>query len=120
LTEDIKSIARKLSPEKRNETKFVLISIDPERDSVEKLKNYFQAHKLDGNWTLLTGSKSAVRELAAALGVQYNKRSNGDFNHSNLITLLDEEGVVLTQLQGLGADQQEFVKALESVAKRGP
>jgi len=96
---------------------FVLISIDPERDTPEALKAYAEKMNMDDSaWTLLTGSPDNVLELAALLGVRYRKMADGEFAHSNIITVLDAQGAIVYQQNGLGADltreTAEFVVSL--------
>lgn len=96
---------------------FVLISIDPERDTPEALKAYAEKMNMDDSaWTLLTGSPDNVLELAALLGVRYRKMADGEFAHSNIITVLDAQGEIVYQQNGLGVDltreTAEFVVSL--------
>lgn len=88
-----------------HETAFVLISIDPERDSVGALATY--AEKMDMStprWNLLTGSADDIQEMAALLGVRYRKMADGEFAHSNIVTVLNEQGTIVYQQKGLGSD----------------
>lgn len=112
LTADMKAIARKLPAGETDKVRFVLASIDPKRDSIAQLKAFSEKNKLGPNWTLLTGTDRSVRELAAALGVQYKQEKNGEFQHSNTITLLDDQGLVKVQIQGLGSDHAELLSSL--------
>jgi protein SCO1/2 len=63
---------------------------------------------------LFHGGANSVRELAAVLGLRYKQDENGDFDHSNVIFLLDKDGVVRSQQLGLKGDAHDFEqKALE-------
>jgi protein SCO1/2 len=99
------------------EVGFVLISIDPERDTPAALKAYARKMNLDeSDWILLTGSPDDVLELAALLGVRYRKMADGEFAHSNIITVLNVQGEIVYQQNGLGADltaeTAEFVSSM--------
>ena len=92
---------------------FTIISIDPERDTPATLKAY--ADKMDLNpasWTLLTSKSDNVLELAALLGVRYRALPGGEFAHSNIISVLDETGVLVHQQNGLGPDLTENTIAM--------
>jgi len=96
---------------------FVIISIDPERDTPEALKEYATKMDLDESaWTLLTGEPDDVLELAALFGVRYRKMADGEFAHSNIITVLNRQGRIVYQQNGLGADltaeTAEFVSSM--------
>jgi protein SCO1 len=105
LVEDMKRIESEIPAEELDDYKFVLISIDPERDTPEKLKEFATIRSIDLNrWTLLTGKEDDIMELAAITGFKYKKESDGQFSHSNIINILNEEGEVLFQHQGLNQD----------------
>jgi protein SCO1/2 len=93
---ELKRIAA-LEPDAR----FVLVSLDPQRDDEQRLASYAAERALDpSRWTLLTGSDADVRDLAATLGVRYRRVTADDLAHSNLITLLDREGRIVRQTSG--------------------
>jgi len=71
---------------------FVLVSMDPERDSPARLAEYAKQRKLSPRWTLLSGGPSAVRELAAVLGVKYRSVSPTEIVHTSALTILDANG----------------------------
>jgi protein SCO1/2 len=112
LTADMKHIASQIPPASKDQVHFVLASIDPARDKVGDLKKFAERQKLGPEFSIITGSQNGVRALAATLGVQYVQDKKGDFQHSNLITLLDEQGVVKVQVQGLGADVSQLIHAI--------
>jgi protein SCO1 len=92
---------------------YLLLSMDPERDTPEVLKAYAQKEGLDPHrWTLLRGDADAVREIAAVLGVRYKQNPDGGFAHSNLITLLDRHGAIRHRLKGLGAEPGPLIAAI--------
>lgn len=83
----------------------VLVSIDPERDTPERLATYAESTRLDPDrWTLLNGSDDQILELSVLLGVQYRATDDGEFAHTNALILLNEIGAPLLRLVGLDAD----------------
>ena len=85
----------------------VLVSLDPARDTPGRLAAYATEHGLDATrWTLLGGTDDNVRELAATLGIRYQRVSPTELAHSNAITLLDAAGAVRhTQPTLAGTDE---------------
>ena len=84
-------------------TGFVLVSIDPARDTPERLREFAAGSLLSPDrWTLLTGSDDDLLELAAVLGVRYRRVADDDFMHSNVLTVLDAEGRIIHRQLGLG------------------
>lgn len=112
LTSDMKSIYKNMGS-KKDQVNYVLISFDTERDSPERLKEFAKEMGLDSNWTLLRGSEQSVRTLSVLMNVQYEKDMEGNFSHSNLVTILDNKGVLKFQKEGLGADHQETLNVLQ-------
>jgi protein SCO1 len=100
---DMKRIEDELG--RRDDVGFVLVSIDPERDTPARLAEFATGARLDpARWTLLQGDEGDILELAALLGVQYRRMADGEFIHSNLLTVLDRTGQVVHRQLGLGAD----------------
>jgi protein SCO1 len=86
---------------KHADVQLVLVSLDPDRDSPTRLADYARERGLSpARWTLLTGSASDVRDLAATIGVRYRRISADDLAHSNILTLLDGDGIVARQGTG--------------------
>lgn len=93
----------------------VLVSIDPERDTPERLANYAEGTRLDPErWTLLNGSDEQILELSVLLGIQYRATGDGDFAHTNALILLDEHGTPTFRLDGLEAEVGPILDRLEA------
>ncbi len=113
---DLRAIDAALPAGLRDAAHWLLVSFDDVRDTPAALREYSLREGLDpSRWTLLHGSASAVRELAAALGVSYARDANGDFSHGNAITVLDRAGAIAHQSRGLGADATATAAAIARV-----
>lgn len=116
LVNDMLKMENSLPINKKNNYRFILVSIDPERDTPAKLKIYAKEHGLDlSRWTLLTGKSDDIMELAALLGFKYKKDEKGNYSHSNIITLLNEKGEIAHQHVGLNQDIAETVNQLRNL-----
>lgn len=92
---------------------FVLASMDPERDTPGKLAEFARRAGLDAErWTLLGAADDDVLELAAVLGVQYRRLPDGEFTHSNILTVLDANGEIVHRQLGLGEGSAETAAAV--------
>lgn len=109
---DLLAVQARLTPEQRERTVFVLVSFDTARDTTEVLAQYRAQRGLDAHWILLRGTDDAVRELAALVGVKYKQEADGSFAHSNLFTVLNAQGEIIHQRQGLKGGLDEAVAAL--------
>lgn len=109
ILQDMKAIEKDLHSRGIEDVNFVMVSIDPARDTPERLQAFYEENKLLSDWTLLTGDAESVMELAAVLGVRYKTIGKTDFSHSNLITILDFNGEIVHRQEGLGVDPSETV-----------
>lgn len=98
---------------------FVLVSIDPKRDTPQKLKSFARQYNLGSEWLLLHGSEPDVRELSALLGVQYKQTSATEFSHSNILTVLNGKGEIIHQQIGLGVHAEETIAVIKKVLRAG-
>jgi cytochrome oxidase Cu insertion factor (SCO1/SenC/PrrC family) len=114
LITDLHRIESELPPAIRSDLRIVLVSFDPDRDTPEALRALAQAHDADASrWRFLRAPGDTVREVAAVLGIRYRRLSDGSFNHSSVITLLDRSGVVLTRIEGIGQPHRDLLERLE-------
>ena len=116
LVSDMTKIRESLPAEIRDNVALVLVSFDVERDTPEALHQYKTERMMDDQWTLLHGNDDAVSELAALLGVKYKRENNGMYSHSNLITILNSEGEITHQREGLKGGLEETARAVVDVA----
>jgi protein SCO1/2 len=118
LIRDAQALDESLEPGARAQVRYVLVSLDPDRDSAEALAKVVALYGLDERWTLVRVPSSDVRSVAAVLGVRYRPTSDGGMNHSSILTLVDREGVVVAQSEGLGVDRTALVAAIHRVASK--
>lgn len=112
LVSDMQRLRQTLPENARARAQFVLVSFDPARDTPAALKAYRERAALDAGWTLLHGDANAVQELAMLLGIKYKQDARGQFSHSNLITVLNDQGEIAFQRAGLMGDVSEAAKAV--------
>ena len=121
IVEDMRRIEGELSESEREGVTFALFSFDPERDAPGALAAYRKQRSLgDRGWQLFTGATDDILELAAVLGVKYKKDGHGGYSHSNIITVLDAEGVVKHQQVGVRQHPAVSVAALRMLADPPP
>lgn len=118
VIDSIRSIERRLSPAERQRIGFVLVSMDPERDSPEALARLMTERRLDAaRWQLLQPRAGDLRALAGILGIRYRLLADGEFNHTTSLVLLDSDGRILSRTEKLGADSDPaFMEAVRRAA----
>jgi protein SCO1 len=118
LVADMKSIESKVKDQVKQQVKYVLVSIDPETDTPERLKSFAKENQMDDDqWIFLQGTIENTREFAAVLAVKYKQISPMDFSHSNIISVFNQQGELVNQQEGLGVDNNETVAAIIQLAK---
>jgi protein SCO1/2 len=113
VLDDIKAILGDLPPEAAKAVRVTVVSFDSERETPETLKDFYTKKGLDSRWSLLRGDSAAVSTLAAALGVRY-KKVGEEYIHSNIIFLVDANGVVRAKKEGLKTSRVDFVSQVKT------
>jgi protein SCO1/2 len=118
IVESARAVQRGLPEQDRARVGFVLVTMDPARDTPETLAKVQRERHLDlTSWTLIQPAAADVRSLAAILGVRYRALADGEFNHTTTLVLLDAEGRVLARTEKIGAaGDPEFVDAARAAA----
>ncbi|HZJ36287.1 MAG TPA: SCO family protein [Gillisia sp.] len=84
----------------------VSITIDPEHDTPQVLKEYAQEHKVTNpNWNFLTGDRKVIYDMAnIGFGIFADEDETvpGGFAHSGLFALIDKEGYVRSREDKFG------------------
>ena len=114
LVADMRNLESKIAEEDLDKLKFVLVSIDPEYDTPDRMKAFAKENRMEeDHWLFLRGDEETTMEFAAVLAVNYKRISPIDFTHSNIISVFDEEGVLVHQREGLGVDNGETLTAIQ-------
>lgn len=118
LVADMRNIEAKVKKEATQPVKYILVSIDPETDTPERLNAFAIENQMDSEqWVFLQGSEENTREFANILAVKYKEISPLDFSHSNIISVFNQEGVMEHQQEGLGVDNKATVEKIIELAK---
>lgn len=117
LVNDMQRLRASLPEAIRAKAQFVLVSFDTARDTPAALRAFRERMSLDSSWTLLRGDDSTVQDLAMLLGVKFKQDARGQFAHSNLITILNQEGEIAHQHAGLNGDISEAARAVSALLK---
>ena len=109
LTDNMARVQDKLGAAFGPQIAFVSITVDPERDTPEVLKQYAQNFDADlKGWSFLTGDPATVHEVGRKYGVIARKTADGDVDHTLLTSLVDPNGILRVQYIGAGFDLEEF------------
>lgn len=114
LIADMRNIAQQIPDTKTNQIQYVFVSIDPEVDTPERLKEFAIDNQMNSEeWMFLRGTEEDTREFAAVLAMSYKRISPIDFSHSNIISVFNRQGELIHQREGLSVDSKETVAAIQ-------
>ena len=114
LISTIRLTESKLSDENRAALRVLTISIDPERDTPEKLRETMKRHNIDdARWSMVRPKPGDLRTIAGVFGVRYKQLPEGEFNHTTRIILLDRDGTQVASTEQLGRHDPAFLEAIE-------
>jgi protein SCO1/2 len=93
-------------------------TVDPQRDSVAKLKSYADQHGVKSGWLLLTGNKISLYKFARTdlmIDATDGDGGPGDFIHSERLVLIDP----LRRIRGYyqGTDEKEIKRLIHDIDK---
>ena len=119
LISTIQLTESKLSAEDRADLRVLTISIDPERDTPEKLLETLERHSVDRDrWSMVRSDPDDLRTIAGVFGVRYKQLPDGEFNHTTRIVLLDRDGVQVASTEQLGRHDATFLEAIKISVKK--
>ena len=109
LTAKLMGIQRRLAGQTDRGISFVAITVDPERDTPDVLKEYAERYQADvSTWAFLTGNPTVIREVANAYGVAYRGIADQEIDHTFLTSIVDQQGVIRVQYLGTRFSADEF------------
>jgi protein SCO1 len=115
----IKRLESHLHALSRERLEIDLISLDPDRDTPQKLKATAKSRTVDElRWHLYRTSTISVIQIATLLGVQYRRLPDGEFDHSSTLVLLDTKGRILAKSEATGIEDQKFIIAVARALAR--
>jgi protein SCO1 len=113
IIDTVRTTERELTPQQRAGLRVLLVSVDPQRDTVAALSELAQTRHIDTKrWTLARADAATVRNIAALLNVQYRQLPGGEFNHSTTIVLLSPQGEIEVSSATLGHADPELLAKL--------
>lgn len=111
----------RLTQEERSRVHFVAITIDPNRDTSDRLKAFMAERDLTANhWTLLTGSIVDVAKVADAFEVVARPGAGGDFVHNSVYIVIDGDGIDRVEFHGAATPAQAVADEVMALLREPP
>lgn len=109
LTDKMAQVQDSLGDQFGRDIVFVSITVDPQRDTPEVLKQYAESFGANPRgWYFLTGAADAIDSVLQSYGVYARQTQTGDFDHTFLTSLIDSQGNLRVQYLGYRFDPEEF------------
>lgn len=119
LVADMRNIEKKIPKELSDKVQYIMVSIDPEVDTPERLKAFAKENQMDNEkWLFLRSNDEQTREFSAVLAVNYKRISPMDFSHSNIISVFNAEGELAFQQEGLEVNNDNTVSKIKEEAAK--
>jgi protein SCO1/2 len=114
---ELKLMWDSLDEAQRSRTQVVLITVDPERDTPQRLADYVSA--FDPAFLGMTGTEEEIQTVAAQFGIFFEKQpgtpeTGYEVEHMSYVTIVDPEGYVRMVLspEATGQDMAADLKVL--------
>jgi protein SCO1 len=116
LTPMMSFVQDRLGADFGQEIVFISITVDPERDTPQVLKEYAQAFGANpAGWFFVTGAPDVIRDVTRRYGVFAAKAADGNIDHTFLTSVIDPRGVLRVQYLGVRFDPEELRRDLLSL-----
>lgn len=108
-----------LPEELRAQVSIVAVTLDPEHDSPDKLKQAAELHRVEAPlWRLVTGAPHEVNRILDQLSIsRITDPETAEIGHTNLFALIDRQGHIAYRLTLGGGQDHWLQEALESLAR---
>jgi protein SCO1/2 len=92
ITAKFREVSRSLDDEP-TDVALVAVTVDPERDTVERLREYTASVGMDGRWHFLTGERSVLEHVWSSYGIGVTHSAHDHMiGHTDAVYLIDPEG----------------------------
>lgn len=109
-------IIAELTPAEREQLTLVGITIDPTRDTPERLKAFLAERGLDARrWQLLTGTLAEATKVAEDYGIAAKPSPFGDLVHNSVYILIDASGIERVELHGIATPREEILNEVRAM-----
>ncbi len=104
--------------DEEDEVQVLFVTIDPERDDEETLKNYVPY--FNKSFIGLTGTPEEIKEVTDSFGVYYVKEETGSgdgyfMGHTSSVYLLDKDGKIIMRYPQSKMEPGEIAKDLKRI-----
>ena len=120
MTLNMRNVQNQLEKDCLNDVQLLSFTVDPKRDSINRLKEYSTSYEInDNNWNFLTGNQSAIYKLGVngyLVPNQEDALAPGGFLHSEKMILIDKKGRIRGYYDGTDSENtHEIVQHIKQL-----
>ena len=94
----------------------LLVGFDVENDTAENLKRFSKRYASGRGGIRFAGSDApTIKALTERTGFFFKKNDDGWFDHMDMVTIVDKNGVIYRQIYGIRASGDELVRTLREL-----
>ena len=113
MTLNMRDVQTQLEKDCLNNVELLSFTVDPKRDSIDRLKEYSTSYETkDNNWSFLTGKQNEIYELGVngyLVPNQEDALAPGGFLHSEKMILIDKKGRIRGYYDGTNSDNTDII-----------
>lgn len=118
LVQTLSSVERHLSDGEKQRVRFIGVTVDPVRDTPQKLKTFLKERGLnEARWQLLTGSAAKMTQVATDYGIVVRPAPAGDLVHNSVFIVIDPAGVERVEFHGAATPVAAIAEAVRLALK---
>ncbi|HMK70005.1 MAG TPA: SCO family protein, partial [Xanthobacteraceae bacterium] len=95
VIEQLREVYSDLSAEKRSKLVLLSISVDPVRDTTERLADLWRGEGAFEHWIVARPAAASVDRVTRELGIWVYAKTDGTINHSTDLFLIDPKGRIV-------------------------
>ena len=119
ITAAMRRIQADLSDTEQQAVYLLTVTTDPEVDEPKVLLAYAKRYGADlSNWAFLTGDAASLGKVWKNFGVKVEKKARGLVDHTALIALVDQDGVMRFAYHGTSPDPTVVLRDVRSLLAR--
>jgi protein SCO1 len=120
LTARMNEVAKKLGAEVGQKLTIVSITLDPEHDTPQKLRNYAEVQGIASNgWLFLTGQPAQIDQELARFRLVRQRESDGSITHNVAAFLIGPDGHEIRKYNALDVPIDAIVSDVDRSMERG-
>ena len=116
ITASLERAAERGKKELNDSFNVLLVGFDVENDTAENLKRFSKRYASGRGGIRFAGSDApTIKALTERTGFFFKKNDDGWFDHMDMVTVVDKNGVIYRQIYGIRASGDELVRTLREL-----